>query len=196
MTNFAQLRELILEAKGLGYEITPNGAELFGFVLDEEFGIKRWWHYLFPALTITQQDELQESCKTQIPSSLREFLSHSNGVNLFSDALCIYGLRLGNDRTSKEAYPYAMDIPNTFERPEDAKPNHLFIGGFNWDGTLLYMDTETGKVYRCQKRTVKPINEWPDFWTMLLSEAKRIKSLFAPSGSKLDLSAPTSPDSV
>ncbi|WP_156970524.1 SMI1/KNR4 family protein [Andreprevotia chitinilytica] len=193
MYQFDALLDALEPAKQLGEEITPNGARLLGWVKDEFLGINRWWHYIFPKLSDVQIVDLEESAGIPFPSVFKDFLKNTNGLIIFSGALSLYGARLSNDRRSKDAYPYPLDTPNLLERPKDATANFLFIGGYSWDGSKLYIDTHSEKVYRCAKNSAAPINEWPDFWSMIISEASRISNLYESDGKKIDLDFPTSP---
>jgi len=178
MTCFETVYDLAMRVKHLGYERTPNDAQLFGFVLDSRFGFKRWVHFIFPALKDEEIDLIESMSGVKFPVRFRDFLKQTNGLILFSGALSIDGYCSSYDRLSKAAYPYAIEVPNTVERIKDAKPSFVFIGGYSSDGSKLYIDPETDRVYRCPRRTTVPINEWPDFDSMLNSEALRLSEEF------------------
>ncbi|MDH0863811.1 hypothetical protein [Mitsuaria sp. GD03876] len=134
---------------------------------------------------------------TPATTGFREFLAHTNEVNLFSGHLAIYGLRATYDRTGDAAWqPFALEAPNVQERPRGAKDSYFFIGGYFDDGSRLALDCETLKVIRLPQRKAAPVlNEWPDFWSMLLSEAQRLSLLFDEKGRLRDESMPTTPPS-
>ncbi|WP_157003159.1 SMI1/KNR4 family protein [Ralstonia sp. A12] len=193
MSRINELLEILNSSAHLGEEITPNGARLIGFVKDERLGIRRWWHFVFPGLTANQVDDLGEEVGITIPSVFADFLRSMNGLTAFSGAFCIYGARLSLDRLSKDAYPYPLGSPNLLERPKGASSNMLFIGGYGWDGSNLYIEIDTGKIFRCPRKSVETLNEWPDFWSMLISEVRRISTLYESDGRKKSLSEPTVP---
>lgn len=193
MSRMNDLLEILNSSAHLGEEVTPNGAKLIGLVKDERLGIKRWWHFLFPGLTATQVADLEGEVGIPFPLVFSDFLRNMNGLIAFSGALCIYGARLSLDRRSKDAYPYPLGNPNLLERPRGASANMLFIGGYGWDGSNLYIEINTGKVFRCPRKSVDTLNEWPDFWSMLISEVSRISALYESDGRKRNLSEPTTP---
>ncbi|QUP53639.1 SMI1/KNR4 family protein [Ralstonia syzygii] len=193
MNRINDILEILNSSVPLGEEITPNGARLIGLVKDEQLGIRRWWHFIFPGLTEDQVSDLEKAVGIPFPAVFSEYLKDMNGLTAFSGALCIYGARLSLDRRSKDAFPYALQTPNSVERPKDASPDMFFIGGYNWDGSKIYMDLQTGRVFRCSRESAKPLNEWPDFWSMLISEISRISALYESDGRKKNLSEPTAP---
>ncbi len=85
-----------------------------------------------------------------------------------------------------------VDINRT-GKPEDAQLNHVFIGGYSSDGSHLFLDETTGKVYCSAKGTANSYKEWESFEVMLVSETLRIASLFDKEGKKLNPTLPTTP---
>ncbi|MEF9406869.1 MULTISPECIES: SMI1/KNR4 family protein [Ralstonia solanacearum species complex] len=189
----SDLLEILNSSVPLGEEITPNGTRLIGLVRDEQLGIRRWWHFVFAGLTESQIVDLEADVGIPFPLVFSDFLRNMNGLTVFSGALCIYGARLSLDRRSKDAYPYPLSNLNLLERPRGASANMLFIGGYNFDGSNLYIEISTGRVFRCPKKSVETLNEWPDFWSMLISEVSRISALYETDGRKRNLSEPTTP---
>lgn len=52
----------------------------------------------------------------------------------------LYGYRLNYIRDVNAAWqPYSLIEPNKFERPRNSTEDMFFIGGYDWDGSLLYM---------------------------------------------------------
>jgi len=174
MSYFEKVTEIIYRAKELGYEETENGARLFGFVKDRRLGFSRWWHFLFPPLSNSEIELLEHKCRLAFPSEFREFLKFSNGLILYSGAISIDGHRPNYDRSGRSEYPYAIEVPNTVERILDAKPEYLFVGGYSGSGARLYINTETGIVYRCEEKSSEPTQSWPNFQAMLVSESLRL----------------------
>lgn len=63
---------------------------------------------------------------------------------------------------------------------------HLFfIGGYRYDGSKLYIDSEDGKVHFCKRRDASSLLAWDSFEDMLLSESKRIFTLYDDRGRML-----------
>jgi hypothetical protein len=85
---------------------------------------------------------------------------------------------------------------NTIERPKDAADAFFFIGGYSWDGSHLYIDSQTLKVFRSKRKTAEPLNEWRTFEDMLVEEAIRIALLYHDNGHRIDIHSPTVPEPV
>jgi hypothetical protein len=193
MHPFLELKSLVEESAKFGERTTSLGAHLYGHV--PHVAPEAWLHSIYAGLSPQELDSLELKVGRPIPSVLRDFLAHTNGINLFSGHLSIYGLRSTYNRTGDAAWqPFALEVPNTQERPRDAKESYFFFGGYFDDGSRLVIDCETSKVLRLPQRKAAPIlTEWPDFWSMLLSEAHRLSLLFDEVGRLRDESAPTTP---
>lgn len=153
-------------------------------------------HTLFKPLSLDDIFFLENKIGLSIKESFRFFmLNISNGLSVFTSSFSINGLRKINSRElNGPKEPYSIISINLYQRPRDSSPNYLYIGGYSWDGSNLYIDNNTQKVYRCSSISSKPLNEWPNFETMLLSEVTRLTSLFDMNGKKLDVDKPTVPD--
>ena len=179
-------------AKILGERQLPNGTRLIGHV--PHVAPEAWLHEIFPPLDKGGIDKLEAGLKMSIPTDYKEFLSVANGLMLFSCRLSLDGLRTSYVRTGDEAIqPFSLLTPNTFERPKDALPSYLFIGGYGQDGSRLYIDGETSKVFRAARRTSTPLNEWKNFEEMLVTETIRIALLFDDKGKRINPNEPTTP---
>ena len=154
-----------------------------------------WLHNIYPVLSESDIQDVEKKIGSNIPLSYREFLLYcSNGFSMFLNTLSLFGVRKKTGRTIEAAWqPFSIYTSNITERPLDALPNYFFIGSYNWDGSLAYIDTLTGKVYRSSNESVIPLNIWENFETMLLSETKRISSLFNEYGFARDEEQPTTP---
>jgi len=196
MHPFIELKALVQKSAAFGERTTTMGAHLYGHV--PHLAPEAWLHSLYAGLSTQELQSMELKCGRPIPSIFRDFLSHTNGINLFSGHLYIYGMRSTYDRTGDAAWqPYALEVPNTQERPRDAKASYFFVGGYFDDGSKLVIDDETLKVLRLPQRRAGPIlTEWPDFWSMLISEAHRLSLLFDGAGRLLDESLPTAPSSA
>jgi len=193
MDYFAQVLRVIKRAKTFGFRTLSNGTRLYGRV--PHVGPEAWLHSVFPPLTSKQMIDVETRIRNKLPLVLRDFLGKTNGLKLFSFTFAIEGLRENYVRQSDAAWqqPYSIETHNTRERLADSQPSFIFFGFYDSDGSLLYMDSTNEKVYRCSARSSKPLNEWPDFWEMLVNEATRLQTLFDDMGRKLDEDAPTTP---
>lgn len=161
-------------------------------------GREAWLHILYAGLSEKQIIELQQSIPVALPIPYVEFLKSYNGINIFSNSLSVWGLRSLNYRTGEESIqPYSFLDPNKL-RSRNIPDTWLFIGDYPWDGSRVVIDLDEGsnfnKIYRCNWQDVEILNEWPDFWSWLLSETKRLTKMFDENGIALDDDAPTTPN--
>jgi len=192
MIDFKILVGYLNKFKSCGYEQSDNGAILIGRA--PHIAPKAWLNVLFPPLDEKEIKILEEKIKIIIPESFRQFLLFSNGASFFSTTLNIYGSRQNFKRSYKNVWqPFDIVVPNTIERIHDAKDNYLFIGSYDWDGSLLYINNETKKVYRCTKDSVRALNEWGSLLEMLDSEISRLIATHNDQGMPLDETLPTTP---
>ena len=56
--------------------------------------------------------------------------------------------------------PYGLIESNIYERPKNAKDTYFFIGGYRYDGSKLYIDSENGKVHFCKSRDATSLLSW------------------------------------
>src|SRR5256885_10277036 len=66
-------------------------------------------------------------------------------------------------------FPYTT----LFRSPTHAKASQIVIGGYQDDGSLLFLDLEDGTAFRTKSRSKKVLNRWTDFWTMLQDEDRK-----------------------
>jgi hypothetical protein len=179
----------------LGERTLSDGTMLIGHV--PHVAPEAWLHAQFPPLREDQLREVEAAVGRSIPPGFAAFLLEMNGLSLFSDALSIYGLRSNFSRAPDAVWqPYSIATPNTFERPVDAPTAAVFVGGFDYDGSLLYIDAPRSVVHRCSRDSAKPLNTWSTFSKMLTSETERIAKLFDATGRQIDPDVPTCPDPV
>lgn len=82
---------------------------------------------------------------------------------------------------------------NIDERFSDTKEKYLFIGGYSWNGSKIFIDVSNGTVNMCGKFDSEIILTWPSLEEYLLQEIKRLDSLFDYRGVKIDPDRPTIP---
>lgn len=190
-----EVRRIIEGAKEIGFKEQKDGAKLFGHV--PHIAPQAWLNIIYSPATEAEVLKLEKELKVQIPKRYRKFLTtEANGLSLFSSSLELYGYRRHYNRKSMEFLPFDLITPNVHERPEDATEGQFFIGGYNWDGSLVYMDTKTYKIYRCDRESIMPLNTWKDLDDFLLKEVKRLSTLFDEKGKEKDSNTPTIPISV
>ncbi len=184
-TYYTELKELVFRFENLGVQVTENEVFLIGKA--PFLGKEAWLNKIYPTLNHDEIKELETSLKHNLPPDFRKFLNQfSNGLNILYSTLSIYGYRKTLGRTLEASrQPYSILTPNNLERPLNAKNTFVFIGGYNWDGSLLYIDTETNKVHCCSVDNADSCFNWNTFDEMLYSEINRLYSLVDNTGKEL-----------
>lgn len=150
---------------------------------------------LFVPLNDVELKELQNTLSIQIPRTYAYFLtSFSNGLKILGTTLCLDGLRKITGRGIEASYqPFDIHTTNGPERPKNAKESYFFIGGYDWDGSNLYIDTETERVHFCTRWDATSLYSWDSLENMLLSEIDRLYDLFTEDGLCIDEDKSTLP---
>ncbi|MFL9845287.1 SMI1/KNR4 family protein [Flavobacterium rhizosphaerae] len=193
MDNF-EIKELVYKFKDLGIEKSYDNAILIGKAPFR--GPMGWLNILYPPLNVEEVNVLEQHLETEIPKSYKSFLCNfTNGLNILSSTFSLYGLRRQINRNIdlNIRQPYSIITPNVYERPDNAKDSFFFIGGYNWDGSNLYIDTQTDKVHCCERWDATSKFEWNSLEEMLLSELKRLYGLFDNTGKEIDEDVKTIP---
>lgn len=181
----------------LGTRTLSNGTRLIGQKpLPGLPGIgPPYYHKIFARLNENEIDLLEIEIQRPLPSFLKRFYILANGLNIFSGALSVQGLRYSYKRTGEDIWqPISLQTPNVMERPKDADDDFVFFGFYDWDGSQLYATTRNSAVYMCARyQSKRVLMEWPSFEEMLVSEVRRLNTLFDDSGQKVDENVPTIP---
>ncbi|MES2108972.1 MAG: SMI1/KNR4 family protein [Bacteroidota bacterium] len=181
--------------KTLGEQRLEDGTLLIGRA--PHIAPQAWLHSIYPPLTIDDLAGLATAINAEIPEAYRTFLQHYNGLKIFNTTFCLYGLRRNSGRSVNSVWqPFNIIITNTLERPKGATMNMFFIGGYDWDGSLIYIDNNTGEVHLCDGETVASTFKWPGFEEMLDAEISRLITLFDDGGKALDEDASTLPGNL
>lgn len=181
---FSKVLAILNKSLILGEKKYSDGARSIGHVPFR--GSEAYLHSIFSPLDSKKIDRIEEYFRHPLPAQYKEFLAVTNGINIFGQ-LSLYGLRTDYNReNSKILQPYNIQTPNVDERTADAKDSFIFIGGYGFDGSQLYIDNDTGKTFHCERyHAMRILHEWPDFWTMLLSETERLAILFDEHGRRI-----------
>jgi hypothetical protein len=175
----------------LGEKRLGNGTYLIGQA--PHIAPNAWLHSIYPGLSLDEIKKLESILNRAIPDVYRSFLEKSNGLKVFNTTFCLDGLRRNYSRNFGDVWqPFDIRTPNMSERPKNAADHFFFIGGYDWDGSLLYIDTRTEKVHLCHNDATS-LYEWDGFEIMLKSEVLRIMNLFDNQGKELDPSISTLP---
>jgi hypothetical protein len=172
---------IIEKAKIFGYKDVSNGAKLIGHA--PHVAPEAYFHLIFPGLDEKDIHHMESQLGKGIPVPLATFYFINNGISIFSGSLSIDGLRRNYSREGDDVWqPFNIVDLNTFDAPPDTEENQLFFGGYQDDGSLLYVDLKDLSVYRCTRDSTRPLNAWPSFEEMLLSETQRLSELFDEKG--------------
>ena len=178
---FNKLLQIIEKAKSFGYQENKNGSKLYGHV--PHIAPFAWFHTTYKPLSFWKIRKLEKMMNKNIQDVYKQFLKMTNGIDIFSNTLSLYGyMGIINRSDFNDRNPYNLINPNTIERIDTAPDNWFFIGSYGPNADQLFIDTSTDKIYRCERWTTNIISSWPDFWTMLFSEAKRMSKLFTNDG--------------
>ena len=157
-------------------------------------GIRAWQNKIYPKISMTEIEIMENEMHRQIaPSYIRFLTSFSNGLDIFNDTLGLYGYRYSfrRDETHNQQ-PYNLVWLNRFQRPLNITVDMFFIGEYNWDHSFLYV-TPDQKVHFCHREDATSLFTWDSIEDMLLSEIKRIYTLFDDRGVAIDPKHPTTP---
>ena len=189
---FDEVREVLAEAEALGGRELPDGTRLIGHV--PHIGPEAYLHTVYAPLSDEELEVVEGQICRRLPSPLKAFYKCANGLYLFSGALSIDGLRREHSRTGDAArQPFSIDTPNVMERPTGSDPAAVFFGGYDWDGSLLFMMPSEARVFRCERDVASILTTWPTLENMLVSEAARLASAFDGDGRQIDEDEPTTP---
>ena len=186
MNYIEEIENLLYLNKKLGFIDYGDGAMLIGHV--PHVAPAAYLHRIYSPLNNNDITLLENLLQRNLPNQFKSFLLKHNGISFFLDSLYLYGLEKNSDgRLSKPIFhPFSILIPNTIERPKDAEDSFLFIGGYGDDGSKLYIDDKTGKVFHCERYYSKKILKvWPNIEIMLLDETKRISKKFDENGKEV-----------
>jgi len=167
---------LMNESCPLGYELLPDGTQVFGRV--PHVAPQAWLHEMYAPLT--EQDIAMEEAaiRRQIPEPYRSWLLRANGLNAFSGGLVLYGRRSDYSRRASVIQPYDLDIPNVLERLPDAHVDAFFIGSVLGGENLLFLLPSSGQVYACDRRSARGLTSWPSVPQLIVSAVAALGTSF------------------
>lgn len=174
-----------------GSQLLPDGTRLIGYV--PHVGKQAYLHVLFPALTLQEIMGLEAELGMVMPSSFKEFLQEHNGLILFQGSLAILGWRTSYRRDPENRQPFSVVTENLRQRPVGAAPDEFFIGGYDWDGSRLFMKGEDGRVFFRSRDNPRILTEWPSIEDMLRVEIARLATHYDGLGREIDATCSTLP---
>jgi hypothetical protein len=186
--------KLMMRYRHLGTrKIETTGAFLIGNA--SHIASEAWLNSVYLCLSEQETAELETLLDTTIPPEYRYFLQNiSNGMNVLVDELCLFGKRKNYIRTSMDATRQPFNLRDALEeKPRNATSDMFFIGGYSWDGSKLYIDKRNNSVHYCKRYDSTSLKSWDSLAEMIISEVKRLYSLFDLDGKQIDENKPTIP---
>ena len=193
MKDYSEIKELLLKFSFLGIENSKStGAMLIGRA--PHIAESAWLNRLYSPIDKNEIIKMEDGISKKIPTSYVDFLTNfSNGLNILGDTLCLFGYRSNYVRTVDFSWqPYSLISFNKYDKPRNSTGEMLFIGSYDWDGSLLYMTTDE-KVHFCNRDDSTSLFIWDSLSSMLISELKRLYNIFDSSGIQIDDTQATTP---
>ncbi|SFA99813.1 MULTISPECIES: SMI1/KNR4 family protein [unclassified Bacillus (in: firmicutes)] len=189
--NFKEIVNELDKWKQTGERVLENGTILICKV--PHIAPEAWFHIIYPQIGTTAINEIEKELSVSLPEDFKEILLITNGLNIFSDSLSIYGKRNSYVREGDEAIqPYDLVLHHS-EVKQFIPDNLLVIGSYNWDGSYIIYDIKTNQIHRCENYSSKVLNSWANLKTFLSDEIKRLAALFDENGIEYDENVPTTP---
>ena len=167
-----------------------NTVPNFGTCYQEDTFSCRWKtiHRMFVPISEDEASILEKDMHMSLPNDYRWFLLNvSNGLDLYNTTLCFYGKRTHYNRKETDPQPFTIITPNTYERPQNATDNMVFIGSYYWDGSRLYIDKTDNSVHFCSSNDATSKKKWNSFYSMLSEEITRLECLYGRNGERYDV---------
>ena len=172
-----------------------NFSQEGGFFIGKapHLGTRAWLNRIYPKISMTEIEIMENEMHRRITPSYVQFLtSFSNGLGIFHGTLALYGYRYSFKRDETHAQQPFNLVWLQIERPRNSTDDMFFIGTYNWDYSFLYV-TPDQKVHFCHREDATSLFTWDSIEDMLLSEIKRIYTLFDDRGVAIDPKHPTTP---
>lgn len=137
------------------------------------------WHHVmfFPPLTNGEREDIEKPLNTQLPSELKTFFSHCNGLSLFGREISIWGKRKTWERSVEKAWqPFDLVRNNRpGERPKGSPYSVVYFGSTDKGDNWLFFDSVDGSIGRTPRGLFAREGSWPDFDTWFLDELSRLE---------------------
>lgn len=181
MLNFDFLESTLEAAKNFGHRKVANGAELYG--LCPHIAPEAWFHKRYKQLGEQEIEELENKINMRLSTDIHSFYAYSNGLNIYSGTLSIYGKRYSFSRKGDDVWqPFCIITANTIERPDNLSDMQYVMGGYNTDGSLLIGNSASREILRKKPNGRKVLTHWPDLITLLKDEIARLSIAFDENG--------------
>jgi len=174
---------------------TPNGTDLIQHV--PHVAPLAYLHSVFPPLSESAVDELNEAVGGVLSADYREFLLKANGLTVFTSALSLYGIRYNASKGIEAAQqqPYDLYSANSWRYADLVPDGDCIVGGFNWDSSRIVTRRSDRTIRRCDNTDFRVLNTWPSLNELLVTEFARLAARHDESGRLIDSETPTTPES-
>jgi hypothetical protein len=182
MKIFSEVLDILNNWAKLGSKTTSNGTKLIGHV--PHVGSMAYLHSIFGPLKEEEIVQVEQEINHNLSDDLKAFYRYANGCSLFL-TLEITGLRKDYNRELNENVyqPISIRYQNVIDQPKNKTEEMVFFGGYDYDGSNLYMVDNDQRVFLCSSESAIPVlYEWESFETFLLSEVKRLSEIFDKKG--------------
>lgn len=159
-------------------------------------GVRSYLHVIFEKVDVKRILQSLDNWEIKIPRDFLDLLDQYNGANFFQGALSIFGVRSELSRSPGARQPFDIFEANTIARPGNLKGNELYIGSYNWDGSIVVIENSSSAVRHRLPDSMAVSNEWSDLDYFIKSEVARLSLLFDENGAEIDPRVPTSPFSL
>jgi SMI1/KNR4 family protein SUKH-1 len=145
-----------------------------------------WLHVLYPPLAPEKIEEMEKKLGVSLPDNFKVFLRRTNGLQMFTYRISIWGVRKNMARTGDEAWqPYDLVDHNfDLERPDNSPQDVVYFasadGGRSW--CFFEFNGESYRVGKTDRRNFHPDSYWSDFGSWLLDEIRSLEILFNSDG--------------
>ena len=181
----------LFQWKQEGERLLENGTILIYKV--PHIAPKAWFHIIYHHIEITTLKEIEKELSISLPDDFKEFLLTTNGINIFSDSISVYGKRTSYVREGDEAIqPYDLALHHN-EVKHYLPDKYLVIGSYNWDGSHIIYDLDTNQIHRCERYSSTVLQSWDNLKSFLSDEINRLTKLFDEKGIEYDEDTPTTP---
>lgn len=184
MLNLDSLLKTIVEYEKQGSQVLPDGSRLVCPV--PHVAPRAWLHRIFGGLSEDEISSLDVAACRPVPSALKALYARYNGLALFSDALCIHGLRRSVTRgPAAGAQPFDIGHGNCYERPRNLSWADCVFGSYAADGSLLVARSDGIGIARVDKLDGSVLASWPTLEAALNQEAVRLRAQYDEHGRRL-----------
>lgn len=156
-------------------------------------GSRAYLHVIFEKANSNEVLKSVKEAGVQLPKSFLELLAQCNGFVLFQGALSIFGVRSQLSRSAGKRHPFDLLEANTIARPGNLNKNEIYIGSYNWDGSILFINQCDSIIRHRSPDSTDVLNEWGDFDQFIRCEVDRLSLLFNEGGAEVDPLVATSP---